>query len=38
MPDYPPIVKSWRRKRQRIIAFFDYPPGIRKVIYMTNAM
>jgi len=36
--DYPSIVQSWRRNRERIIPFFDYPAEIRKVIYTTNAI
>lgn len=35
---YLPIGQSWRRNWARIIAFFDYPPEIRKVIYTTNAI
>ena len=35
---YLPISQSWRRHWSRIIPFFDYPPEIRKVIYMTNAI
>jgi putative transposase len=36
--DYPSIGQSWRRNRERVIPFFDYPPEIRKVIYTTNAI
>jgi putative transposase len=36
--DYQSIGLSWRRNWARIIPFFDYPPGIRKVIYTTNAI
>jgi putative transposase len=35
---YPLIAKSWRANWQRITPFFAYPPEIRKVIYMTNAI
>ena len=35
---YPPIALSWRNNWQRIIAFFDYPPEIRRIIYTTNAI
>jgi putative transposase len=36
--EYLPISHSWRRNWSRLIPFFDYPPEIRKVIYMTNAI
>lgn len=36
--DYPPIGQSWRRNWDRIIAFFDFPPEIRRIIYTTNAI
>ena len=36
--EYLPIGQSWRRNWPRLIAFFDYPPEIRKVIYTTNAI
>lgn len=36
--EYPPIGQSWRRNWLRLIPFFDYPPKIRKVIYITNAI
>lgn len=32
--EYPPISQSWRRNWSRLIPFFDFPPEIRKVIYM----
>jgi putative transposase len=35
---YPPIGKSWRKNWEQVIPFFDYPPGIRKIIYTTNAI
>lgn len=35
---YPNISKSWRRHWVNLIAFFDYPDEIRKVIYTTNAI
>ena len=35
---YPPIVQSWRRNWEHVIPFFAYPPGIRRVIYTTNAI
>jgi transposase-like protein len=36
--EYLPIGKSWRRNWLRRTPFFDYPPEIRKVIYITNAI
>jgi putative transposase len=35
---YPSISASWRRHWVNLIAFFDYPNEIRKVIYTTNAI
>jgi putative transposase len=35
---YPTISKQWRRKWADIIAVFEFPPEIRKVIYTTNAI
>jgi len=35
---YPNIEKSWRSKWDNLIAIFDYPDEIRKVIYTTNAI
>ncbi len=35
---YPSISASWRRHWPNLIAFFDYPDEIRKVIYTTNAI
>jgi transposase-like protein len=35
---YPNIEKSWRSKWDNLIAIFDYPEEIRKVIYTTNAI
>ena len=35
---YPSISASWRRHWANLIAFFDYPDEIRKVIYTTNAI
>lgn len=35
---YPNIEKSWRSKWHNLIAIFDYPDDIRKVIYTTNAI
>jgi putative transposase len=36
--DYPAITQSWRRHWSNIITLFDYPPEIRKVVYVTNAI
>lgn len=35
---YPTIVKQWRLHGSDIIALFEFPPAIRKVIYTTNAI
>jgi putative transposase len=35
---YPNIVTIWRRAWDKVIPFFAFPPGIRKVIYTTNAI
>ena len=35
---YPSISASWRRHWVNLIAFFEYPDEIRKVIYTTNAI
>ncbi len=35
---YPSISASWRKHWVNLIAFFDYPDEIRKVIYTTNAI
>jgi transposase-like protein len=35
---YPTIVKQWRLKWSDIIAMFEFPAAIRKVIYTTNAI
>ncbi|CAE6868449.1 hypothetical protein R75461_08429 [Paraburkholderia nemoris] len=34
--DYPSIGQSWRRNRERVILFFDYPPEIRTVIFASR--
>ena len=36
--EYPSISRSWRNKWHNIIALFDYPQEIRKIIYTTNAI
>ena len=35
---YPSISQSWQRHWPNLIALFDYPDDIRKVIYTTNAI
>ena len=35
---YPQISKSWRDNWHNLIAIYDYPAEIRKVIYTTNAI
>jgi len=35
---YPSISRSWRSHWTNVIAFFDYPDEIRKIIYTTNAI
>ena len=35
---FPSIGMMWRRHWPNLIAIFDYPPEIRKIIYTTNAI
>jgi putative transposase len=35
---YPMIAASWARHWEEVIPFFDYPMGVRKIIYTTNAI
>lgn len=35
---YPSISRSWRKHWPNLIALFDYPDKIRKIIYTTNAI
>lgn len=35
---YPTIAPIWRRNWQRVIPFFAFPDGVRKIIYTTNAV
>lgn len=35
---YPTVTMAWRRVWDRVIPFFVFPAGIRKVIYTTNAI
>jgi len=35
---YPTVTASWRRAWDRVIPFFAFPPGVRRVVYTTNAI
>lgn len=35
---YPMIAASWRSNWERVVAFLDLPPDVRRVIYTTNAL
>jgi putative transposase len=35
---FPTVVAAWRRAWGQVIAFFTFPPEIRRVIYTTNAI
>ena len=35
---FPTVVASWRRAWDQVIAFFAFPPEVRRVIYTTNAL
>src|SRR6202047_4364771 len=35
---YPAIGQAWRRAWEQVVAFFAFPPAIRKMIYTTNAV
>ena len=35
---YPTIAKTWRARWTEIITLFNFPPGIRRAIYTTNAI
>src|SRR5690349_15655521 len=35
---FPPVSAAWRNAWDRVIPFFAFPPGIRKIIYTTNAI
>lgn len=35
---FPTVSASWRNAWDRVIPFFAFPPGVRKVIYTTNAI
>lgn len=36
--DYLIIIKSWRNNWDRLSAYFQYPEGIRRMIYTTNTV
>lgn len=35
---YPVVIKSWEDNWEKLSVYFDYPEGIRKIIYTTNAI
>ncbi|MCO2636641.1 IS256 family transposase [Pseudomonas aeruginosa] len=35
---YPTIVQSWQRAWEHVVPFYVFPPGIRRVVYTTNAI
>ena len=35
---YPAIGQAWRRAWEYVVPFFAFAPGIRKMIYTTNAV
>jgi transposase-like protein len=35
---YPMVITSWENNWSKLSTFFKYPPGIRKLIYTTNAI
>ena len=35
---YPVVIKSWRKKWDKLSIYFEYPADIRNVIYTTNAI
>lgn len=35
---FPTVTAAWRNAWDRVIPFFAFPPGVRKVIYTTNAI
>lgn len=34
----PTVSSAWRNAWDRVIPFFAFPPGVRKIIYTTNAI
>ena len=35
---YPAIARSWQRNWDRVIPFFAFPEGVRRIIYTANAI
>ena len=35
---YPMITQSWRSNWERVVPFLDFPPGLRRILYTTNAI
>jgi putative transposase len=35
---FPAVTRAWRQAWERVIPFFAFPPGVRKIIYTTNAI
>lgn len=35
---FPTVSGAWRNAWDRVIPFFAFPPGVRKIIYTTNAI
>jgi len=35
---YPAIAQSWRRAWDRVIPFYAFPEGVRRIVYTTNAI
>jgi len=35
---YPAIAQSWRRAWDRVIPFYSFPEGVRRIVYTTNAI
>lgn len=35
---YPMITKSWRTNWERVVPFLEFPPGLRRILYTTNAI
>ncbi|MDR5784702.1 transposase, partial [Caballeronia sp. LZ065] len=35
---FPTVSLAWRNAWDRVIPFFAFPPGVRKIIYTTNAI
>lgn len=35
---YPAITQSWRRAWDRVIPFYGFPEGVRRIVYTTNAI